>query len=153
MDMASSPLDPRADESSERPAAVQLDWLPAYECGHPLLDRQHRAMYRSARVLCRAATGGTRSQVVECLDELIMHTMQHFRDEEAILEKLAYEDLPAHRQAHWTLVERTLTCRHGVIDGSVSLAALVDFVARELVANHMRGGDMRYFDALPKGAT
>ena len=71
--------------------------------------------------------------------------MQHFRDEESLLERHGYVHLEAHRQAHWHLVERAAELRRRADAGEVLFGEVVDFLANEVVARHLFTADRDYF--------
>ena len=125
-----------------------LEWQRDYESGNGLIDMQHRRLFGSVNAMLDAARSGATPAAMERLDDLITHTMQHFRDEEEILERNAFHELAGHRKSHMVLLERTLTLREGLITGTASLTELLEFLAGEVVARHMLTTDRQFFGAL-----
>lgn len=135
-----------------RPLACEvpdrLVWLDAYDSGNALIDSQHRRMFGIVNALFVEVAAGVTPRVLELLDDLIMHTIDHFRDEESYLERLAFGELEQHRHQHGVLLEKTLTRRHRLNEGDGSYAELLEFLADEVVYGHMLGCDRRYFDLI-----
>ena len=126
----------------------RLVWLDAYDSGNSLIDSQHRQMFAIVNALFDEANGAVTPRVLELLDELIMHTIAHFRDEEWQLERLGFGEIEEHRREHAVLLEKTLTQRQVLSAGSGTCAELLDFLADEVVFGHLLGCDREYFDLI-----
>ena len=71
--------------------------------------------------------------------------MKHFSNEEAFLEKYAYEHLQRHAEIHKTLVTRALELRRHVNqEAGVSVGQLVDFLITEVISRHMLNEDKKF---------
>ncbi len=127
--------------------APHLVWQESYECGDPTIDGEHREMFELANILIDAvlpeheATGAVRA----ALGELLAHTVRHFADEEAILERLNYAQLAEHRQAHEGLVQRARMMARLLNEGKSDPAAIVEFLAQDVVARHLMVVDRAFF--------
>lgn len=131
------------------PAATEhLHWQSAYECGHRSVDEQHKALFTAANALLDAAATGPTALMIERLDELIMHTIIHFRDEEALLERHGYPELREHRKAHARLLERSLTFRDRLLTDPQGASDLIEFITKNVIAHHMIEVDKSFFEAL-----
>ena len=124
---------------------AQLQWQPHFESGNATIDMQHRQLFACANRLIEAADAGERDRLTEYLDELVMLTIEHFRDEEALLERFGYADLRHHRDSHMLLLEQALTLRHSLLTSDSSFDEIVRFVTRDIVEQHMLEEDRRYF--------
>lgn len=72
-------------------------WSPAIETGLPGIDAQHKQLFD----LAASFRGeGDQIRVMKALAALADYTNTHLRDEEAMLDAIAYEGLQAHRQEH-----------------------------------------------------
>lgn len=114
-----------------------LRWRRDYECGHHTVDSQHQELFAGANALIEAALTGPLSLVIERLDVVIMHVIAHFRDEERILERLGYSGLAAHIREHAQILEGTLTLRDQIQRGGSDVVQLIQYLARDVIANHM----------------
>ncbi len=131
---------------------LRLTWRAAYACGEPTIDQEHRKLFELANALIESAF--TRAQHPEKFDanlgKLLAHVVQHFADEEAILARNHYSELADHARAHKMLVERALHLRDAIAAGGVSIGELVDFLANEVVAEHMLKIDHRFYSLFDK---
>jgi len=134
--------------ASENP--LLMPWLPRYECGHPLIDAQHYKLFELANLLITSSIdpNTSRAQATERLDALIDHSIQHFTDEEALLEQLEYSELAAHRNSHIALLEHARKLRRRVVKGIAGHSDLLDFLVNRLVRQHLMTADFAFFPLL-----
>ena len=78
------------------------------------------------------------------LEKLLSHVEQHFADEEAILARYRYPDLEPHALAHKTLIEQVRRLRDAAA-GGVTLGELVNFIADEVIVQHMLKTDRKFY--------
>lgn len=71
-----------------------------YEMGIPEMDAQHEEMAIKLGAVTKAIAEGDTKTLAIRLDELIIFTAEHFRDEEQVLENANYGALPEHRRQH-----------------------------------------------------
>jgi hemerythrin-like metal-binding protein len=117
---------------------VTAKWDSAFECGHKVIDRQHRDLVSRANELLMAL-GGRRSRAdIELLiDELIEKLEEHFHTEEAIAEAAAHPDLDAHREIHRTLLAKASGLLAEFQGGKPIRDELASFVADDVLAGHV----------------
>jgi two-component system, chemotaxis family, chemotaxis protein CheY len=78
-----------------------LTWNPRWELGDEQLDGQHRAMLDAMNDLMGAVgQDQEREGTWKALSFLLMYVHTHFREEEGLMEKLAYPHLEEHRAKH-----------------------------------------------------
>ena len=75
--------------------------------------------------------------------------VQHFADEEAILARHHYVDLDEQASAHKVLIEHALQLRDAA--GDITIGELVNFLADEVVAQHMLKIDRKFYPLFSKG--
>ncbi len=145
-------LDPMARPSSG-PRLVKLLWRPAFECGDPLIDRQHRALFELGNALLDQAIkckslGGVQAQV----DGLLAELERHFLDEEALLERIAFPGREQHRQLHALLLKEARTVPDQVRNGTQALPALIDFLVRRVIFDHVIHADREFSPFVTRGS-
>lgn len=133
--------------------ALNLVWQEGYECGEPMIDAEHRELFRLANRLIHAASGKQQDQaaVGAALDEVIDHVRMHFADEEALLERLGYAGLPEHRRIHAGLLRRAANLKARVESGQAKLGAVVEFLALDVVVRHLTSADRAFFPLFRTG--
>jgi len=125
---------------------LKLVWSPTYQCGQPLIDAQHRRLFEVANELLDALLSGrSHDETGAVVARLLTEVVQHFRDEEAILEAAGYEGLQAHRQKHADLVGRAQELEQSFQRGRLSVGALFQYLAHDVVAQHMLKADREFF--------
>lgn len=128
-------------------SALHLVWEESYECGDPTIDAEHRELFQLANILIDAAlperedAGAVRA----ALSELLAHVVRHFADEEAILERLNFAQLPEHRQAHEGLLQRARMMARLLNEGKSGPGGVIEFLAQDVVARHMLVVDRAFF--------
>lgn len=121
---------------------VQLVWKEAHACDNGLVDEQHRALFSHANDLLGAILAGRpANELTEMLDALIQKVSRHFQDEEAIILASGLAGTVEHVAAHQQLVKRVIAMREGLESGTVDIGELFQFVAHELIVQHMLGAD------------
>jgi hemerythrin-like metal-binding protein len=128
-----------------------LEWREAYECGHALLDAQHRTLFRDANALLEASQCNS-PDVLARFDELISHVLGHFADEERILLQVDYPHLAAHRAAHAALTRTALKLREAMIHSHHRHEELLEFLVGDVVQRHLLVDDRRFFDRVASPA-
>ncbi|HYH17680.1 MAG TPA: bacteriohemerythrin [Azospirillum sp.] len=124
--------------------AVPFEWSDRLATGVPEIDRQHVELMDLFRHLASLAAQGDRARVRAALEELIGRVCRHFDDEEQLMRRHRYADLPSHEQSHDMLL-RQVQSFVALLDGSPDGDAgvdIIDFVGKWLVV-HMQEDDRR----------
>ncbi len=138
---------PQARRSGK--SLLQLRWEPSYACGHGLIDAQHQALFALVnQLLERLLAKAPETELVQLMEQLLTDLRQHFRDEEQILARHQFTGLKAHRQEHGRLLEQAATWVDAARQGRLELGTLFNFLAYEVVVNHMLDADREYFEQL-----
>lgn len=136
-------------ESASELGFVQLNWKAAYTCGVPLIDEQHRSLFTHTNALLTSVlTEKSTEDIAARIDLLIDEVVQHFKDEEAILESAGYVDLEEHAALHRQLVSRALELLALFQKGTLGVGELFQFLANDVVARHMLIDDRKFFPCL-----
>ncbi|MCC7000131.1 MAG: diguanylate cyclase [Deltaproteobacteria bacterium] len=128
-------------------SAMHLSWQEAYECGEPTIDAEHRELFTLANLLLDAALQGSARPAAfrDAFATLIEQVERHFADEEAILARHHYAALEPHKRAHAGLLRRAHRLMAQAEAGGVSLGAVVEFLAQDVVARHLLAVDRAFF--------
>lgn len=128
---------------------VRLVWRQDYECGHPLIDAQHRRLFESGNALLNEILKDHDKLDVELmLDELIAHVEQHFSDEEALLAHVQRPIGPEHQAVHRQLLARARLLSERFHRGELAVGDLFAFIAHDVVAQHIIKEDRQFLDGL-----
>ena len=129
--------------SPERP----LQWQESYECGHPVIDAQHRTLFDDANALLFASQHAT-PQVLSRFEELISHVLGHFSDEERVLRDIGFPGYAAHRRSHMQLAEKAMRLREAMMLGHHQHEELLEFLLQDVVERHLLVEDRTFFAAV-----
>jgi hemerythrin-like metal-binding protein len=136
-----------------RASPLALVWHEAYESGHAELDCQHRYLFGLANAVLDATLGchDDPGRTHELLGALLGYIQRHFSDEEALLERIGYERLAEHRDAHAQLLARAIALHEQAAQGTLNSGVLVEFLCRDVLVRHILATDQQFFPLLAAG--
>ena len=150
-----APACPVSNSSGGAKPAVRLHWRKKYESGDKDIDLQHMVIFNMAQkalYLARAPQldeidGAVFKEAVNLTDEIIAQTCAHCEFEENLLSRLNWQNLDSHRADHQRLIARAKDLRQAVVGSTApdQLRALINFLAIEVIVNHMLQPDSTYF--------
>jgi len=80
---------------------VTINWVSRYETGIAEIDAQHIRLFEVVNELIESfRRGDLDGQVTGMVDYLVTFTREHFRNEEAWMERQGYPGLEVHRKEH-----------------------------------------------------
>jgi hemerythrin-like metal-binding protein len=119
-------------------------WRPEYECGHPVIDTQHRNLFSLGVQLLHAIQEGQTKLDVELLfDELLEKVAQHFTTEETVMATSDSDSGSAHRELHRLLLERSRQIADRYHNDQLKADELYAFVAEDILAGHIITSDLK----------
>lgn len=81
-------------------------WDDSYKTNNPMVDSQHRELFGIMSDLHNAIMAGKSKEILTpTLQKLIKYTMEHFREEEALMNAIDYPARERHRLNHYTLTK------------------------------------------------
>ncbi|WP_031515657.1 bacteriohemerythrin [Desulfofalx alkaliphila] len=85
---------------------MSVVWTPNLSVGIKHIDDQHKVWFEKANGLFEAGKERRAKEYIETmLDFLDEYTKQHFRDEEAYMEKISYPEIDAQKRAHASFIK------------------------------------------------
>jgi diguanylate cyclase (GGDEF)-like protein/hemerythrin-like metal-binding protein/PAS domain S-box-containing protein len=138
---------PESHASKTGAKVLRLNWHASYACGEATIDHEHREIFDLANALIDAAfTRNENPQEFEAaLHRLLAHIKRHFCDEERILARNNYTELEGHVRAHKVLLGRAQRLQEEAATGGVSIGELVNFLANDVVLQHMLKLDRKFY--------
>jgi len=136
-------------------------WKDKYELGVPLIDAQHKELFRRVEsfllVLRSAVSWDEKVQKVnETLEFMKGYVVEHFRDEEEYQKCVGYPGYEAHKQIHTGMVDYVLEFSKQYEQSNHDEQLIQQFGGRLLawLINHVAAEDQRIADyAIKKGAS
>jgi hemerythrin-like metal-binding protein len=120
-------------------------WSDKLSVGVKSVDDQHTVLFKTINDLHDAMMKGqARAIVGELLKRLLTYTKNHFSEEEAMLKKVRYPGLAAHRLLHKDLTQQVeaYIARHEKGDLTLSMQ-LADFLS-DWLKTHILNTDQTY---------
>ena len=129
-----------------------------YYTGIELVDNEHRRLFEIIHdtndLIHAELLHDKYDEIMRLLAELRDYTEVHFRDEEALMERIHYPELDAQKRAHTAFVERLVEIDLSELDDMDDnqqeyLIDLIQFLAGWLI-NHILGSDKKIGDYMRK---
>lgn len=140
-------------EGRGRTDIIKLVWRAAFECGHPLLDEQHRTLFGQVNDLISVLLSEHRAdEVGELIDGVVREVGQHFREEELLITAAGFPGAREHAMIHAELIDRAVLLMDRFKGEDLGIGELVQFLAHDLIVRHMLGADREFFSYLDDGA-
>lgn len=123
-------------------------WKDAFAVGDALIDAQHKAFFAEINDVARALDhedGCEREAVILFYRRFYRALVLHFRDEEAMLARVAFPDLDSHHAEHQALLA-SVSAVEGMLLTGEDIHHWRFVVKRLFIAlvEHLAGTDMRY---------
>lgn len=136
---------PQPDGSEPEAHLMTIRWRSSFECGHPVIDMQHRELFNVGNELINSVLDHRPKVGTEyLLHELVEHIKEHFSTEEEVLERTRYPLLAEHRNIHRALVERAADLQERYREGLLPVSDLVGFIAYDVISKHIIKDDLQF---------
>ena len=128
-------------------------WDNSYKTGHELVDKQHEELFRMVNGLHDAIVANKGKEVLgPTLQELAKYTIEHFRDEEALMASIQYPLLPTHKAKHDALTQEVAQLLEKFRDGKLVLSMTLSSFLAKWLQHHIKEDDIaliRYLKTHP----
>lgn len=130
---------------------ITFEWLDAYSIGDDRIDDQHRSLIRLMNEFYVNHLNGHPAQAQSCLSQLLALTLKHFREEEEMMERMAYPGFHEHRMRHQELLGLVsrLVATYMQSQTGEDAAKLATFL-KTWLTRHILGDDKKYGPYLRK---
>lgn len=123
-----------------------LTWQPEFECGHEVIDKQHKDLLQSINQLIDAYnTGKPDDHMMVLIEEMIPLIKGHFEDEESILLQIKYPLTDHHRHVHEQLLYATQLYLDALRNRQMHPWVFIDYLLRDVINNHLVNEDSKFF--------
>lgn len=140
----------KAAYDSRHEMPPQLEWSPAYNIGHPVLDQRRRQFLRICNEFakCCGLQGAEMfSRYHELLDDLARFARESFLIEETILEKIRYPSLEGQKVEHLAFEEHLADVLFDASRGIIDVPKTNRFLS-DWWNEHVLVSDMQYKELL-----
>jgi hemerythrin-like metal-binding protein len=117
---------------------VQVSWNKSMECGHPVIDGQHRRLFGLANeAIDTLLAKGPKVDEETLLKQLVEQLQTHFITEETLLARAFDPRLDEHRAEHMALLTEAKAMLKRFHDGEVISKDLVAFLSNDVISDHI----------------
>lgn len=129
---------------------LMVTWKDSFAIGDPLIDGQHQEFFDVINAMAAALDHERpRDAVVGHYRAFLSHLVQHFRDEEVLMERIGFPDLDAHNAEHDALLAAVSAIEDLVAGGEpMELRYAIKRLFAALV-EHLVTEDMRFRRYMP----
>ncbi len=98
---------------------VLIEWTDEWSVNVPVLDEDHRALFKAVNAFYDAAIAGTAVDELRVrFEELVVHARAHFAREEEIMARADFNRLAWHKEEHEKILVRLIDfCREHMLAG------------------------------------
>lgn len=129
-----------------QPHVLLLAWHPSYACGVDEIDKDHIALFAYADELLNAiAFARPHAELCDKVDFVVQAVQAHFAREEELLAQSNWPGTGMHREHHRQLVRKAQDLARNFRQQTVDSGAVFEFLAQDLIAQHILLGDRHYF--------
>jgi len=123
-----------------------FEWTADLETGSETIDAQHRALFAYANDLNDAmnSTDLDEDAVIECVWRLTDYVMEHFADEQELMESVHYPERGIHTGMHDRLTGETMRLTARVMRGELVAGAEVAMLVNTWMRVHILDADRAF---------
>ncbi|MBK1683476.1 bacteriohemerythrin [Rhodoferax fermentans] len=118
---------------------MSLEWKDGYKIGHDEIDAQHQQLFKLVNTVLAAKDKAT---LTACAMALFKYTREHFAHEEALMQRLDYPAMAAHKAQHESLISRLNEVSARIANGTLDHQVLEVFLTDWLL-NHIANSDIK----------
>lgn len=128
-------------------------WTPEMSVSNTKMDAQHQRLIDIINRYHEALEAqAPHAQLQKIFDEVIAFASQHFRDEEALMERADYPNLSRHRLMHQNLTQRVLEFQKALKDEKPGAEREIQYFLKSWLTAHILGIDKLYAPFIRKAA-
>jgi methyl-accepting chemotaxis protein len=120
-----------------------FEWDERYQLDVISMDKEHRILIAIMNKFLSALNFNDKIEIENTFMELANYTVKHFSDEEAFMESIRFPEFEKHKIIHEELVQKVLSFKANITDGSLNKVEISDFL-KDWLAYHIVGQDKKY---------
>ena len=118
-------------------------WNDSYKTGHAMVDKQHEGLFKMVNELHAAILDERGKEVLTpTLEKLAKYTVEHFQSEEALMNRVQYPGLSAHKQKHDDLTKQVKELIEKYQTGKAVLTMTLSNFLANWLRHHIKQDDM-----------
>jgi len=127
----------------------KLIWQDTFCCGNSLIDSQHKSLFDKANELISAIiSDAVTSELTLIIASLLAEVVQHFHDEQEIMEAEAFPGTAQHTEEHTKLLSDGAELFRRFKESILSADEICKILVYDVILTHMLGADRVFFQFL-----
>ena len=123
----------------------QIEWTSSYSVGNKLLDIQHKRIIGIINQMITKNDFTVRSETVsDLLTKLTFYALDHFKEEERILQQFNYPDFDRHKEEHKAYRLKIASLCEDTVNHKDTVPEELFAYVREWWATHILVTDMKF---------
>lgn len=136
-------------EGKNNYATAHIEWSKDWESGDIIIDEQHMELIDIGNILIFMDLSNFEFDIVlNQIDKLINHIVNHFKYEENLLNDMNYVDYNGHKVIHEDLIAKASELKENYLRGNINKTAFFSFLVDDIIIGHMVKEDMKFYDYL-----
>ncbi len=122
-----------------------IQWRDIYKVGVEEIDEQHKKLFDIVNDLHEGVScGAAQANLNSIFGQLMEYAVDHFSNEESLLEKTNYPNTQNHKNEHEAFIAKINHCQHKSKMGHLLISMrLLDFLKIRII-DHNLGADQEY---------
>jgi len=118
-------------------------WDDSFKTGYKVVDTQHQELFRMVNELHDAiVTGKGKEQMGPTLEHLANYTVEHFKAEEELMQKVGYPAYPQHHAKHIDLTNEVVDLIKKYKEGHMVLSTTLSNFLANWLRHHIKEEDI-----------
>jgi diguanylate cyclase (GGDEF)-like protein/hemerythrin-like metal-binding protein len=127
-------------------SVIRIDWIKDWESGVRSIDTEHRLIVHLGNELINLSISESpNAYILKKIDELFSFIRTHFRNEEAILERVGYPELANHRNIHEECLREGKSVYRDYLNHVGNPSMFFNLLVNKIITEHMVKEDSKYF--------
>ncbi|MCL2839671.1 MAG: bacteriohemerythrin [Defluviitaleaceae bacterium] len=123
-------------------------WAEAYETGNALVDNDHKEIFGLVAKVLNDAFESRKEKIDQSIQFLVSYTLQHFVNEEKLMEESGYFERKAHKEEHSGFVKRVGALQESILEkgNSIDVSIEINKTIVDWLVDHVLGSDKKFAD-------
>lgn len=122
-----------------------VSWTDDLSVGHHGIDHQHQRLIELInRYHDVVERSGDRRELMAAFQNIATFAIEHFRDEEAEMQRYHYPQLARHQVIHQQLLDRVGALKGELAKGTAGVELQIQYFLKNWLTAHIRGIDHQY---------
>ncbi|WP_440874541.1 bacteriohemerythrin [Thalassotalea sp. PLHSN55] len=120
----------------------QIQWLPEYSVGHPLMDEHHQQLFQIIKEFINSEHNI--EQTITIFQKLNKYMLMHFAEEEKLMLANNFPNLIEHKAEHYSIVKKVKAMQEKLLQKDEETHNKIGLFLYKWLSHHILKSDMEY---------